>query len=78
MLIWLVRHWHPKLQIVLIGDGGFASASLSHICRRLRVCFVSRLLLNAQLSDPVPPQPKGKPGVKPNKGPRQQKLTEAG
>lgn len=76
ILIWLVRRWYPQREIVLIGDGGFASASLSHTCRRLRVCFVSRLLLNAQLYDPVPPQPQGKPGGKPNKGPRQQKLPQ--
>jgi hypothetical protein len=60
---------------VLIGDGGFAAASLGHTCRHLRVRFVSRMLLSAQLSDPVQPQPKGRPGVKPNTGPRQRKLT---
>jgi DDE superfamily endonuclease len=76
VLIWLVRRWHPEREIVLIGDGGFAAASLGHTCCRLRVRFVSRLLLTAQLYDPVPPQPKGKPGVKPNKGPRQRKLTQ--
>jgi hypothetical protein len=75
LLIWLVRRWVPEREIVLVGDGGFTSARLGHTCRRLRVCFVSRLLLTAQLYDPVPPQPKGKPGVKPNKGPRQRKLT---
>jgi hypothetical protein len=32
--------------------------------------------LTAQLYDPVPPQPKGKSGVKPKKGPRQPKLTQ--
>jgi hypothetical protein len=41
----------------------------------LGVRLVSRLLLTAQRYDPVPPQPKGKPGVKPKKGPRQPKLT---
>jgi DDE superfamily endonuclease len=76
MLIWLVRRWHPEREIVLIGDGGFAATSLGHTCRHLHVRFVSRLLLTAQLYDPVPPQPKGKPGVKPNKGPRQRKLTQ--
>jgi hypothetical protein len=61
---------------VLVGDGGFAAASLGHTCRRLQVRLVSRLLLTAQLYDPVPPQRKGKPGVKPKKGPRQPKLTQ--
>jgi Transposase DDE domain len=76
VLIWLLRRWHPEREIVLSADGGFAAASLGHTCRRLRVRFVSRLLLTAQLYDPVPPQPKVKPGVKPNKGPRQRKLTQ--
>lgn len=76
LLIWLVRRWFPKHEIVLVGDGGFAATSLGHTCRRLRVRFISRLLLTAQLYDPVPPQPKGKPGVKPKKGPRQPKLTQ--
>jgi hypothetical protein len=74
LLIWLVRRWFPERAIILVGDGGFASTSLGHTCRRLRVRFVSRLLLTAQLYDPVPPQPRGKPGVKPKKGSRQPKL----
>ena len=76
ILIALIRRWYPEREIVLVGDGGFAATSLGHTCRRLRVRFVSRLLLTAQLYDPVPPQRKGKPGVKPTKGPRQAKLTQ--
>ena len=76
ILIALIRRWYPEREIVLVGDGGFAATSLGHTCRRLRVRFVSRLLLTAQLYDPVPPQRKGKPGVKPAKGPRQAKLTQ--
>ena len=76
ILIALVRRWVPEREIVLVGDGGFAAASLGHTCRRLHVRFISRLLLTAQLYDPVPPQRKGKPGVKPKKGPRQLKLTQ--
>jgi DDE superfamily endonuclease len=76
LLSWLVRRWHPEREIVLSADGGFAAASLGHPCRRLRVRFVSRLRLWAPLYDPVPQQPKGKPGVKPKKGPRQRKLTQ--
>jgi DDE superfamily endonuclease len=78
ILIWLVRRWVPEREIVVIGDGGFAATGLGHTCRRLQVRFVSRLLLTAQLYDAVPPQHKSKPGVKPKKGPRQPKLTEAG
>jgi hypothetical protein len=78
VLIWSVRRWVPEREIVLGGSGGFASARLGHTCRRLQIRFISRLLLTAQLYDAIPPQPKGKPGVKPKKGPRQPKLTEAG
>jgi hypothetical protein len=38
--------------------------------------LVSRLVFNAQLYDPVPPQPARKPGPKPTKGPRQPKLAD--
>jgi hypothetical protein len=76
LLILLVRRWFPKREIVLVGAGGFAATSLGHTCRRLRIRFVSRLLLSAQLYNPVPSQPKGKLGVKPKKGPRQPKLTQ--
>ena len=76
LLIWLVRRWFPERELVVVGDGGFAATSLGHTCRSYRVRFISRLLLTAQFYDPVPPQPKGKPGVKPKKGPRQLKLTQ--
>jgi hypothetical protein len=75
ILIALVRRWQPSREVVLVGDSAFATAGLGLTCRRLGVRFVSRLLLTAQLYDPVPPQPRGKPGVKPKKGPRQLKLT---
>ena len=72
----LVRRWYPTREVLLVGDSAFAAARLGHICREHGVRLVSRLLLNAQLYDPVPPQPRGKPGVKPKKGPRQPKLCE--
>ena len=37
--------------------------------------LISRIVLNAQLYDPVPPWPASTPGVKPSKGPRQPKLS---
>lgn len=76
MLVRLVRRWCPTRELLLVGDSAFAAARLGHTCRECRVRLVSRLLLNAQLYDPVPPQPKGKPGVKPKKGPRQPKLCD--
>jgi hypothetical protein len=75
-LVRLVRRWYPTRELVLVGDSAFAAARLGHTCRERGVQLVSRLLLNAQLYDPVPPQPKGKPGVKPKKGPRQPKLCD--
>jgi DDE superfamily endonuclease len=76
LLIRLVRRWQPDRELILVGDSAFAVARLGHTCRRLGVRLVSRLLLTAQLYDPVPLQPKGKPGVKPKKGPRQVKLKD--
>jgi hypothetical protein len=76
LLIRLVRRWQPDREMILVGDSAFAVARLGHTCRRLGVRLVSRLLLTAQLYDPVPLQPRGKPGVKPKKGPRQAKLTD--
>lgn len=76
VLIRLVRRWHPDREMILVGDSTFAVARLGHTCHRLGVRLVSRLLLAAQLYDPVPLQPKGKPGVKPKKGPRQPKLQD--
>lgn len=76
VLIRLVRRWYPTRELLLVGDSAFAAARLGHTCREQGVRLVSRLLLNAQLYDPVPPQPKGKPGVKPKKGPRQPKLSD--
>lgn len=75
-LVRLVRRWYPTRELLLVGDSAFAAARLGHTCRACGVRLVSRLLLNAQLYDPVPPQPKGKPGVKPKKGPRQPKLCD--
>jgi DDE superfamily endonuclease len=76
VLVRLVRRWYPTRKLLLVGDSTFAAARLGHTCRERDVRLVSRLLLNAQLYDPVPPQPRGKPGVKPKKGPRQPKLSE--
>jgi hypothetical protein len=76
VLVRLVRRWYPTRELLLVGDSAFATARLGHTCRECGVRLVSRLLLNAQFYDPVPPQPKGKPGVKPKKGSRQPKLCD--
>jgi hypothetical protein len=76
VLVRLVHRWYPTRELLLVGDSAFAAARLGHTCREHGARLVSRLVLNAQLYDPVPPQPKGKPGVKPKKGPRQAKLCD--
>jgi hypothetical protein len=75
-LVRLMRRWYPTRELLLVGESAFAAARLGHTCRACGIRLVSRLLLNAQRYDPVPPQPKGKPGVKPKKGPRQPKLSD--
>jgi hypothetical protein len=71
LLIRLLSRWHPDRELILVGDSAFAVARLGHTCRQLGVRLVARVLLHAHLDDPVPPQPTGKPGVKPKQGPRQ-------
>src|SRR5262245_17783663 len=74
VLLRLVRRWQPGRAIVVVGDSAFAVVELGHTCRRRGMRLVSRLVLNAQLYDPVPPRPPSTPGPKPTKGPRQPKL----
>ena len=69
-LVRLVRRWQPDRAIVLVGDSGYGVVALAETCRRRDVTLVARLRLTAALYGSVPPQPKGKPGVKPTKGPR--------
>jgi hypothetical protein len=69
-LVRLIRRWQPGREIVLIGDSGYGVVSLAERCRTRGITLVARLRLTAALYGPVPPQPKGKPGVKPTKGPR--------
>src|SRR5919109_222023 len=76
VLVRLVRRWQPEREIVVVGDSAFAVVELGHTCRVQGMRLISRLVLNAQLYDPVPPRPASTPGVKPNNGPRQPKLSQ--
>ena len=76
VLLRLVRRWQPEREIVVGGDSAFAVVELGHTCRIRGMRLISRLVLNAQLYDPVPPRPASTPGVKPRKGPRQPKLSQ--
>jgi len=69
-LIRLIRRWQPDRPLVLTGDSGYGVVALARTCREHGVTLVARLRLEAALYAPVPPQPTGKPGVKPKKGPR--------
>ena len=69
-LIRLIRRWPPDRPLVLTGDSGYGVVALARTCRTQGVTLVARLRLEAALYAPVPPQPTGKPGVKPKKGPR--------
>jgi hypothetical protein len=76
VLVRLVRRWQPTREIVVVGDSAFAVVELGHTCRTRGMRLISRLVLNAQLYDPVPLRPATTPGVKPKKGPRQPKLSQ--
>lgn len=69
-LIRLIRRWRPDRPLVVTGDSGYGVVALAGTCRERGVTLVARLRLEAALYAPVPPQPVGKPGVKPKKGPR--------
>jgi hypothetical protein len=66
----LLRRWLPDRPLVLLGDSSFGVVELALACRRARVTWIARMRMTAALYDPVPAQPKGKPGVKPKKGAR--------
>lgn len=71
-MIRCARRWLPTRKLVLVVDGGLAAVRLGWRCTRdqIGIIFVWRLRLDAALYDDPLPQPKGKPGKKPKKGPR--------
>jgi len=69
-----VRRGQPGRHLVLVVDGGFAAVSLALACVKHQVVMVSRLRWDAALYHPPEPQPPGKRGRKPTKGPRQRSL----
>jgi DDE superfamily endonuclease len=76
VLLRLVRRRQSEREIVVVGDSAFAVVELGHTCRVRGMRLISRLVLNAQLYDPVPPRPASTPGVKPSEGPRQPELSQ--
>jgi hypothetical protein len=71
-----VRRWLPERELILVLDGGFAAVELARACQRHGVTMICRLRLDAALYHPPGPQPLGKRGRKPKKGPRQRRLAE--
>jgi hypothetical protein len=68
-----VRSWFPDRQLVLVGDGAYASEKMFSQWSDLaeHVKYVGVMRSDAALYDPVPPkQLKSKRGPKPKKGPR--------
>lgn len=76
IMITRVRRWQPNREMVLVGDGTYAATELVEHCQTQQrpVKLVSRLRLDAVLHDEPLPQPEGKRGPKPKKGPRQPSL----
>jgi hypothetical protein len=75
-MVLQVRRWLPERELILVLDGGFAAVDLARACQRHQVTMICRLRLDAALYHPPGPQPPGRRGPKPKKGPRQRRLTE--
>jgi len=69
-MVRAVSRWLGNKLWILVGDGGYASVRLGHMCRESKVSLISRLRLDAQLYDFPEPAPIGKRGRKPKKGKR--------
>jgi hypothetical protein len=75
-MVLQVRRWLPERELILVTDGGFAAVELARACQRYGVTMICRLRLDAALYHAPGPQPTGKRGPKPKKGPRQRRLAE--
>ena len=72
-MIFQLRRWLPKTDIVVVADASFAVLDLLSLIRN-QVDFITRLRLDAALYEPPPPRPKGKRGPHRKIGPRMTKL----
>jgi hypothetical protein len=73
-----VRRWLPDRQLVVVVDSSYAVLELLVTCVNLRqpVTVVTRLRLDAALSDPAPARPPGQRGAPRKKGARQLTLAQ--
>lgn len=56
-MIYQLRRWLPKCDLVVVGDNSYAVLELLHACQQLAnpVTLVARLRLDAALYEPAPP-----------------------
>jgi len=74
-IIRLVRRWLPGREVVFVADSSFAALELlDHVARLSRVSLITRLRLDAALSDPPPPRAPGQRGRPRRKGKRRPTL----
>jgi hypothetical protein len=76
VMLTRVRRWQPDREIVVVGDGAYATTHLVAACQGLTppIKLVARLRLDAQLYAPPPERPAGRRGPQAQKGPRQANL----
>jgi hypothetical protein len=78
VMLTRVRRWQPDRRIIVVGDGAYAATHLVATCQSLTppITLVARLRLDAQLYAPPVAPPPGRPGPKPQKGPRLASLAD--
>jgi hypothetical protein len=78
--VWLVRHWLPERELVVVGDSTYAALEWLDAVRHA-VCVITRLRLDAALYEPAPPRKPRQNGRPRKKGQRlptlEQVLTDA-
>ncbi len=75
-MIAQVRHWLPNQLLVVVADSSYAALELLAACAGWPqpVTLVTRLRMDAALSDPAPPREPGQKGAPRKKGARQPSL----
>lgn len=79
-MIYQLRRWLPKCELVVVGDNSYAVIDLLHACQSLAhpVTMVTRLRMDAALYEPAPPYSgQGRPRKKGKRLPTLATLLEA-
>lgn len=71
-MVYQLRRWLPKRQLILVADSNYAAIDFLHACQRIRnpVRVITRLRLDAALYTPVPTRKSGTRGRNRKKGVR--------